>query len=46
MRNFFLKTSRLKFSVWNKRDLPDALELWGNPEVTKFIIANGIMLQY
>jgi len=43
MRNFFLKTTRLGFSVWSEKDLFDALELWGNPEVTKFIVADGSM---
>ena len=44
MRNFFLKTTRLEFSVWSEKDRLDALELWGNPEVTKFIVADGKML--
>jgi len=43
LREYFLKTERLGFSVWNERDLPDALELWGDPEVTKFITAEGKM---
>lgn len=41
MRDFIFKTERLEFSVWSEKDLSDALELWGNPEVTKFIAANG-----
>lgn len=45
MRDFFLSTTRLKFSVWAEEDLPEALELWGNPEVTKFIVADGKMLE-
>lgn len=43
MREYFLKTPRLGFSVWNEKDISDALELWGNPEVTKFISADGKM---
>jgi [ribosomal protein S5]-alanine N-acetyltransferase len=43
MREFFLNTARLGFSVWSEKDISDALELWGNPEVTKFIVANGKM---
>lgn len=43
MREFFLNTERLRFSTWSEKDISDALELWGNPEVTKFITANGIM---
>ena len=40
---FFLKTVRLGFSVWSEEDILDALELWGNSEVTKFIASNGKM---
>ena len=43
MRDFFLKTIRLGFSVWSKKDLLEASELWGNQEVTKFIVADGKM---
>lgn len=43
MREFFLNTSRLGFSIWREKDISDALELWGNPEVTKFIMADGKM---
>ena len=43
MRKFFLNTERLGFSVWSQEDLPDAIELWGNPEVTKFVVAGGKM---
>ena len=45
MRDFFLRTARLGFSVWSEKDISDALELWGNPEVTKFIVADGKMLK-
>lgn len=43
MKNFFLTTERLGFSIWNENDISDALELWGNPKVTKFITADGGM---
>lgn len=43
MREFFLNTARLGFSVWSKNDMPDALELWGNPKVTRFIASKGKM---
>lgn len=43
MGKFFMSTARLGFSLWNEKDMPDALELWGNPEVTKFIVADGKM---
>lgn len=43
MREFFMNTARLGFSVWSEKDISDALELWGNPEVTNFIVANGKM---
>lgn len=41
--NYFLRTERLGFSVWSVKDLSEALELWGNPQVTKFITADGRM---
>jgi len=43
MRDFFLTTARLAFSVWSEEDLNDALELWGNAKVTKLIVADGKM---
>ena len=43
MGEFFLSTERLGFSLWHEDDLPDALELWGNPKVTKFVVAGGKM---
>ncbi|HEX2983023.1 MAG TPA: GNAT family N-acetyltransferase [Ignavibacteriales bacterium] len=42
MKTVFLRTSRLGFALWEEADLPDALELWGDPEVVKFITANGL----
>jgi RimJ/RimL family protein N-acetyltransferase len=43
MKEFFLKSTRIGFSTWNENDISDALELWGNPQVTKFIVAEGTM---
>ncbi|OPJ56563.1 GNAT family N-acetyltransferase [Clostridium oryzae] len=43
MKKYFISTERLGFSIWNDNDLPDAVELWGNTEVTKFITADGKM---
>ena len=43
MRDFFVKTSRVGFSVWSEKDQSDASELWGNAAVTKFIASNGKM---
>jgi RimJ/RimL family protein N-acetyltransferase len=37
MGYFFLKTPRLGFRQWSIADLPLALALWGDPEVTHFI---------
>lgn len=35
MRDYFLRSARLGFGVWTPADLPLALGLWGDPEVTK-----------
>ena len=43
MRDYFLRTVRLGFSLWSNKDLFEALELWGNPKVTKFISADAKM---
>ena len=34
---YFLTTDRLGFRTWRAADLPLALALWGDPEVTRFI---------
>jgi RimJ/RimL family protein N-acetyltransferase len=34
---FFLTTARLGFRPWENEDLPLANELWGDPEVTRFL---------
>lgn len=36
-----MTTQRLGFSTWAEDQLADALELWGEPEVSRFISANG-----
>lgn len=41
-RAFFLKTHRIGFSEWVQDDMDLAESLWGNPEVTRYICANGI----
>lgn len=35
MREFFLTTERLGFSVWKEEDIGDALELWGQSRSDK-----------
>ena len=35
VREYFLRSSRLGFSTWTHADLPLALELWGDSEVTR-----------
>ena len=40
-RDFFLTTNRIGFSEWEKDDIKLAELLWGDPDVTRFICANG-----
>lgn len=40
-KDFFLKTDRIGFSKWDSKDIKLAELLWGNPQVTKFICADG-----
>jgi ribosomal-protein-alanine N-acetyltransferase len=35
VREFFLQSPRLGFGIWTHADLPLALGLWGDPEVTR-----------
>ena len=35
--NYFLTTAHLGFRCWSEEDLPLAMELWGDPEVTALI---------
>ena len=37
MRSYFLRTPRLGFSTWSADDLPLAVGLWGDPQVTRLI---------
>ena len=37
MRAYWLQTARLGFGLWMDDDLPLALSLWGDPEVTRLI---------
>ena len=39
----FITTSRLYFRTWREDDLDLAMDLWGDPKVTRFIVANGQM---
>ena len=39
--HYFLQSKRLGFRIWRPKDLPLALALWGDPEVTQFIDARG-----
>ena len=43
MKDIFLETKRLEFSLWNEEKLSDALVLWGSKKVTKYITADGKM---
>jgi ribosomal-protein-alanine N-acetyltransferase len=35
--DYFLRTDRLGFRPWMRKDLPLAFDLWGDPEVTRFV---------
>lgn len=37
MNSYFLKTALLGFRPWSRDDLPLAVALWGDPEVTRLI---------
>lgn len=41
MKEYFLTTDRLGFSVWDKKDVELALSLWSEADVTRFISATG-----
>ena len=43
MRNYFLKTERIGFAVWTGEDTILAERLWGDPEVTRYIVSGGRM---
>lgn len=40
---YFMESERLGFKYWLDHDFPLAQKLWGNPEVTKWIHAKGVM---
>lgn len=42
MKEYFLKTDRIGFSHWTADDLELATELWGQPDVSRFICAKGV----
>ena len=35
--DYFLRTARLGFRHWKNEDLPLAMAIWGDPEVTRFV---------
>jgi RimJ/RimL family protein N-acetyltransferase len=42
---YFLQTDRLGFREWREGDLPLALGLWGDPEVTRLIDGRGALTE-
>lgn len=42
MREFIMKTERIGFSLWKESDIELARLLWGEPDVTHYICADGI----
>lgn len=45
LRQYFMKTERIGFSRWQSSDRQLAELLWGDPDVTHFISANGVFTQ-
>lgn len=45
MSTYFLRSERLGFRSWSTSDLPLALDLWGDPRVTRYISARGFTPQ-
>lgn len=41
MREFIMRTERIGFSLWKEEDTELARLLWGDPEVTHYISADG-----
>jgi len=39
----FITTRRLYFRTWRTDDIDLAMDLWGDPKVTRFIVAKGCM---
>jgi RimJ/RimL family protein N-acetyltransferase len=44
MADYFLQSPRLGFRCWRDVDLPLAVNLWGDPAVTRYIAARGYTL--
>ncbi len=42
MNSYFFKTKRIGFSHWKENDGDLAISLWGEPDVTRYISANGL----
>ena len=42
MREYWMETERIGFSLWEKKDLPLAELLWGDPDVSHYICAKGV----
>ena len=45
MDDYFLRSPRLGFRCWRDTDLPLAINLWGDPTVTRYISARGYTLR-
>ncbi len=45
MRNFFMKTERIGFSIWEQEDIDLAKSLWNDPQVTRFLCASGVFTE-
>ena len=39
----WMRTARIGFSTWSQADLPLAQQLWGEPEVTRYLCKDGRM---
>ncbi len=42
-RTYFMKTERFGFSKWKQDDIAEAVLLWGDPQVTRYICASGVL---
>jgi [ribosomal protein S5]-alanine N-acetyltransferase len=43
MMEYFLTSERLGFSLWEEDDISYATRLWGDPEVTRYLVSSGRM---
>ena len=41
MRKYFIESERIRFGIWNIKDIDLAKKLWGDKEVTKYISGKG-----